>query len=765
MLLDKGFKISSLFIRVIFVNLCNSVFDCLSFLHLFITFTFVLILLIGCPSYSLNQCEFLFSDFSQNKNDFAPQVNKVIQENNIRQVNDDLLEIQPEKIFSEGKKSSSKILFLKKEQLGNKNYLNRISSDTILILDDFPTDFDLPLVAGIIIINPLKNRKTHNEKFAKSMSIPLIMCPEFSNSKTIQDFTKKWNFYELNCSGGICQLRGSLEPLSEEAVFQSVYPLFSTRRNTKELISSLNASRYSYEEAGNKFLNLVNFKNVFPDLVPDIVSISSGYYLKFLKQYKVEIQNRSQSLQEFISSKMALLKEANEHHDEKSVEKILTEIQFAIKNAEKKLFSFNLFTEISEKLTKYFKYLGDKLKYSIRSNNDVEEFLVPGLYESLVANSLNINEIENKFRSIWASLFDYRAYKVRRTLGQLEENLTMPVLIHPYIENDIAHAIGSFKIVNKNTLELSLDLVLSRGNHEHATSPSENARTFQIVVSENKSMNGNTYTSYKVFKSNSQFELPSEIKSAIVPFMNRVSKYITADILQKKFPLSSIEVELVLVPSLSQENKLDIQVLQYKPEYSKEILYAILTGELKLQDVDETIKYEPYYSPDDTYLNLKKYGFSLLREVNLNDPGFRYALVEFGNKMHILVWKKTFHRDAKKVLENLNIRWITSGYINATTLSFSSFFNHPTLDFTDPNNSYTDLDLSQSEFDTMFLEALQSEVAAYPNLIQDFNRNQPLVLFETLNGNSLFDSAHNFELVGTSSNDRFKKSHFLQTYL
>ena len=84
---------------------------------------------------------------------------------------------------------------------------------------------------------------------------------------------------------------------------------------------------------------------------------------------------------------------------------------------------------------------------------------------------------------MWASQYTYRAYRIRKFWGLMEERQSISALIHPYIENETFHGTGRWSYNDDGELSLQISGVVN--GTSKATNPDENAETKSFYLYKN----------------------------------------------------------------------------------------------------------------------------------------------------------------------------------------------------------------------------------------------------------------------------------------
>lgn len=641
----------------------------------------------------------------------------------------------------EGEIKAQKIIFYKSAEYEKAASQDQIPVNSILIVDELPLRMDLPFVSALIIGRELLLETTHIQVLADKMGIPLLFSPGAFYSQELREFSSRFQSFDLICSQGPCRIVGSPTLFIPKPKIQSVLPK-NFKRDDKKLYNidteRLN-TRTPRELSGDKFFELMNFKMAFPKRVPDIASISSGYFETFVKSFAIDgfiLKRHFYDLQRD-------LKRANEANDEESIKNLLSAFQYKILNSSPEHKGYDVFEEIMFELESYYYQIYKEninTAFSIRSNQDVEDLIAAGLYKSTVARALLKAEFEKNIRKSWASLYDYRAYTIRRYWGQREHNLSTPLMVHPFIDNIMSHSLGVFKINAQNQLSLDINMVL--GNNEKATNPTDQARVAAFTLVELK--NGNYTVVYKSsFQKLSvadQKQIQKDVIPAIKSFLSEIAKYVRNDFIERVYTPTGIHIEFVVKKADSIFKQTDLLVLQYKPSLNREVVLDLLNGLLDREDTDRKISNKNKVSTLPNLINelqLKTVEETIPRLYNElaaqnKSSSPRYALVLEGRKPKLIVWSTPmYHESVKRYLNGSQWKWLKSGYIKLMTRSGS---NKPFLMFTETTDDGTDVDLQLSVSQPLFEQALLAAISDSPLLKQLLGAQQPEIIFQTYEG-------------------------------
>jgi hypothetical protein len=642
-----------------------------------------------------------------------------------------------DKLYVAGVARSGNLLFLTAAEYQQKVREQAIPVDAILVLSELPLIEDLPLVAGIIVSQPLSMEATHVQLLAEKLGIPMALSQRAHKDVKLLKMATQFQSFDLNCAVAGCRIIGRNEVYVPASRMKSVLPPSADRKEralfTKDHILEFSPRHLS----GDKYYSLMEFKRSFPDLVPDISSLSSGYFEAFMDTYV----SQGESLRYLYWELLRQLELAQQANDELLVKKLLENFRTAILDSQpNRRINSNLFEHIENELGFY--YGAKDRPFSFRSNNDVEDLLATGLYKSTVIKKLNASAIEQGLKKIWVSLFEYRAYSIRRYWGQRDENLSMPVMIHPYIDQVLGHAVGTFKYSTQRDLEFSINLVF--GNTDKATNPSETAQVLQMLISLdaekkprlqilNARANGGVVVSQKSQRS---------IEKALLSFYKLVYKKVSNEFIYRNYTPSSVTVELVVEKGRFFWNSPKVSVLQYKPGLNKEIVLSLLSGMVSREDTDRRDAFYDKLQATDKVLRVdlvQRLGRSIpefLRAYNNNEEpkskrSIRYALLmEDGNPFFVFWDSGQLHAEMKMKLSRTKAKWFKSGYLKLKMVD-----GHPTLVFTETTiHDETDRQLLLSVSQQLFEKALKNDLAANEELRQILRAIRPKITFNTFEG-------------------------------
>lgn len=533
--------------------------------------------------------------------------------------------------------SAKKILRLTGVEYKQMVQAESVPMDSVLIVDRLPLDVDLPMVAGLVVSSPLGIEGTHVHLQAQMMSMPLAfdagayedsaqLLKSF-NQKYVQLSTKdsiKWEFADKPFAD------------STQRRLKSRLPIRADR--SQAYIQAAGPSLNSPETLGSKFLSLARFSGPTSKVqIPRIYSSTSGYYEKFLDDAQVD----HESLRTFIRRMEARLQTASEEETKSILESVRTYIM----SAKADVF-FASFYEDFKAAT------GGGGRWSVRSNNEIEDLLSAGLFQSFVMDGDSRADFELKFKSAWASLFTYRAYRISRYWGVQRANLSMPNLLHRYIDGEILHATGVFK-QDTNGLLLEVNLVLGAGGR--ATNPDQSAPTLQLRIAGPKDAPVVT---------GDQNQIDKKIVDALLTNYVGLHDTVISDFNLNQVIPQTINIELVV------NSNFESILLQYTKRQTRQTILALLSGTLQISDLDRPVTpaRRDGLASVIAALNARKVRFLNQTESKVfrwsNMIPVRGALVSVDGKPRLIIFKNIDHDNVRQqlVVVDAGLKWIDGLY-------------------------------------------------------------------------------------------------------
>ena len=280
-------------------------------------------------------------------------------------------------------------------------------------------------------------------------------------------------------------------------------------------------------------------------------------------------------------------------------------------------------------------------------------------------------------KAVYASMFTYRAYSIRRAWGLREENLRMPVIVEGHLD-DLAYTtnIRVTKAPNTQGLKVEIDGVL--GEQSHATNPTGASETFSFEFY--------SHPNHEVFSSDPN--VPSnrrQISTSILKMLNKLYPDFEDHLSNMKVNAEAIELELAGMNVMYKPEPHPV-LLQYKHRYSADTVVSVLNGEIDRAELDqlasEASATSNFGELNRAVLTKPLSGFTFTRET----PKTRYALIYIEGEYQIITWNHVVHFDMKTSIERTfpDVVWITSGYMKINEDNrFLELYASP-IDNTDP---------------------------------------------------------------------------------
>lgn len=643
---------------------------------------------------------------------------------------DDQMALAAKSVYVPGDAKSDQILFLTKEAYLKRVREQSIPVNAILVLEELPLIEDLPLVAGLLVGKELSLQSTHVQLLAEKVGIPLVMVDDIFENHELRGFAQQFSNFELQCAIARCQLLGRLAPFALPPRPPSVLPLTYDRTMQALYHRDMSLNQTPREVSGDKYFNLMTFKQEFPDLVPDISALSSGFYETFMEEYVFE----GKLLRELHKEMLENIKTAESHGQEDLVKSYLAEFRKAIEGAHSPNMNWRLFYNAQTMLVDH--YVSTSKSFSLRSNNDVEDLLATGLYKSTIIPTINTDSIEAALKRIWASMFEYRAYSIRRYWGQREENLSMPILVHPYLEDVSAHAVGSFTYKGSEGMSFHLNMVL--GAEERATNPTAQAQSIELVISKNSK---NKFE-LKLLTARNGAQLRPQTQKELVRFVKQVENYVKGEFLDRSYAPKSIDIELVVEPGKYFWNSDRVQILQYKPSLNRDIMLSVLGGLVTRDETDQKVQRGKKIKTTDDIFRLSfikrlsnvdsKYIQKILSAAPTSRrTSLRYALLLEDQQPYFVIWDSgEMHQSIMNKIMETKAQWYKSGYIKMRSTQAGANLLFTATSMEQGVDRPLHVDTSRSLFQKALEQALQSNA----ELRESLHGIQPVIEFDTHEG-------------------------------
>jgi hypothetical protein len=548
--------------------------------------------------------------------------------------------------YTMGFRGSRKVIRMTAEEYTIAAEFNRIDPDNILILDWLPLDVDLPVIAGVIVSTPLLLEGTHVQVQANKMGTPIIYAPGAFNAPELQTANLHGRYLSVKSENGKIEVQISdvMPDGAQTSMPPSVLPI-AADRSYKAIVPASIASQYPVHIVGSKFKPLADLKMRFQSsLVPEIFSMTSGYYEAFVDGAHVAESN--ETLRQYIKRQLG---DGSHHIGDEEIKIRLENIRKAILNAQ---IDPRFFEEISHALKQIF---GSDTALSIRSNNEIEDLLAAGVFESSAARNPSPEQIKKAILKSWSSPFTYRSTSIRRFYNLREENLSMPLLVHPYIGGEQASGTGAFKYENG---QLVFDAYLVQGSDEKATNPTANSQVAHVRIEHSGRYQE---SEIKIFsgtvKRSQQFEL--------LRLFDDMNSIVSSTFSKRVYAPEEVEIEFLLMGS-------GPRLLQYKPRPPREIALAVLKGSLKLEDLEK----EKFSSAEDGNIELRLMGvfrnldIKYLHQIELNQlrgkTDVRYGVLQIGSSYRFIIWEEGLHSHIRDAFREVSpkISMVLAGYID-----------------------------------------------------------------------------------------------------
>lgn len=653
------------------------------------------------------------------------------------------------KVYSEGQKSANQILFLSESEFRQIIDKQVLLDQTIVVLDSLPFDVDLPLVAAIFVRRPFSSQDTHNQVLAQKAQIPVVHLQNPSAVADLLQLKKSGSFFKVECSNSACKILTSNRAFPRPSIRPSVFPKEGHRNVGLWFKTTFKASPHDFidpddlragfettprEIYGDKFHSLHRFSSFHPDLVPPAISVSSGIFEKFTRSF----QFKSKSLHQLIQETNSRIETQSAAGNEAGVRQSLTELRNAIWKAKPIDESKSqFFEEVSSAIIALFKgkLMGDE-DFMVRSNNDAEDLFAAGLYRSGLSKSLAPDELAEQFKKTWMSMFEYRAFTLRRANGQLERNLSMPLLIHPFVRQR-AHSLLKIRVNSDGKFILIAQVAY--GEKVNATNPTQATTSYHFEIDFNQ---GHPQIRPLDLASAEGPQADAFLKS-LNTFIEKIMPFANEELKRRVFAKKSIDFEIAWghrgqFPQSASE----ILVLQYKQVYDRQTTEALLAGEISHKQLDAV------HFPGQGVTNLLSAGLlHFLSNISpaqaISQARKSYALLQINGQNQLVVWSTGSHESMKAMLHGTGAIWLKSGVIYYSKDSRGAHLHFSATSFP-KNDPYQSVDSLKALFSDA-LSDLEKKSIAWQSFLQSPNLKISVNPFHP-NQNPLLENNQNLYL-------------------
>tara|TARA_B100000749_G_scaffold84052_1_gene64003 strand:+ start:140244 stop:142034 length:1791 start_codon:yes stop_codon:yes gene_type:complete len=568
---------------------------------------------------------------------------------------------------------------------------------------------DPPFVAGIILSKPLPLGGSHIEIMSNKLGIPLVYIEGSYSQSAMKKLEASGNYALLDSSGQSIRISNVGVDFSSKPVTEKSAMPEKADRTRRGIVGVAGAEKLNINQIGEKFLGLAYAKKILPKhAVPRISTLLSGEWEAF-KATKIE--GSRETLGEFIERTYGEIEsESNQAIIREKLESVRHAIVHQTKNDQ---FFRHLYSQV-------YVHYGAKLRpdsrLSIRSNNDVEDLLAAGLYESVVTKSFSPESLESAIREVWASMYSYRAFQIRRYRNLHEDRLSMPVLIHPFIGNEAYNGVASASVVDG---KINIEIKLVEGSEVRATSPDQSVKVQTLYVT--APFRGNSAVVVSQMPNGPHVNLDPKITNIVDQLLSHVYTLMNAS-LNKRFTLPE-EIDLEWTADNS-HSVWSLKLLQYKEVINPMLIADVLSGEISRGELYPSLKSSfgsgkssdfKAFSETANLLEFENYvvGPNSPREWTYYHKT-RYVLALINGTPKILLWETNkLHHRLKEDIENLfdttEFQWILSGYLNFTkTRGFGVVQPTLNLEFSIGGIPSTNPDVPKAYVQDVMIEALQN---------------------------------------------------------
>ena len=312
---------------------------------------------------------------------------------------------------------------------------SQIKATDIVVINGTPND--LPPVAGVITTD-FQTPLSHITILCQNRGTPEMALKSAWTDDKLRQMEGKPVWFKVNTSSFEIienshfqvdsfwrEKRSSIKTVSLY-VDSSVSELLPIERVNKNSINIVGGKASNFGEL-NKIVEQLKLEVKTPE---DAFAIPFYYYMEHLSRYKIDVL-----IEDLIASK-------GESYDDRSLRSYLEKIQDSIMNSP---VSPELLALVNEQVAKgYFK----RIRFRSSTNaEDLEGFNGAGLYDSKTGiYQDSVKSFERAIKIVWASAWNYKAFKEREYFGINQKSIAMGILCHRSFPGEKANGV----VITKN---------------------------------------------------------------------------------------------------------------------------------------------------------------------------------------------------------------------------------------------------------------------------------------------------------------------------
>lgn len=532
------------------------------------------------------------------------------------------------------------LVFMDKKAYSEAAEAESIRPDSILVLDEIDPQIDLPLVAGVILGRPLPLKGTHIEISADKLRIPLVVADlglHRSDLKSLEEHVVVLDSsapgkFSLRESGPFdswpprraqiprpLQLKNRMTPQQR---FQSY--VATPKRDQVFRLTGLGED-WEMDLLGSKYTPLADLVRQGNRNAQDVAALTALFYEDFMAQFEYQGISLADHIQSLNRSEASM-----------SEQDLRSKLQFVreaiLKSTPSGPWGKQMMDSVYEVLKNEFPTGDNKAPtpWIVRSNNDFEDLITQGLFASHRVKTDSVAGLLATIQSVFASMYTYRSFVIRRSQGLPEAHLRMPLLVHRFAPVEPYSGTVTFRLNGAGQVEADVQAV--NGAHETATNPSSDADTLSgLFTSDGVSMGMRWNIS--------QGSMPAQLVAQMQTYFKGLNKNLIRDLTAKKYIAEKVETEFVV----STEGVINVQ---YKTRMGSEIVGDILTGKLNYGDLQAT--------QSQAFDMFKSFDLKPLNQMSLDRleapegarRGHRFLLlIDGAGQKHVALWRDSRHHD------------------------------------------------------------------------------------------------------------------------
>ncbi len=365
------------------------------------------------------------------------------------------------------------LIFIPRDQ--TEKLVTTLTFKMIPVFEMLP--LDLGVVAGVITEEP-QTPLSHVNIKSKNRGTPNVYVNKASQDPRIKNLLEKKALVRLELKDGVMSIREVA--LAEAEAFWSARndkkPIIKLRSdlNEKRIRSTKDLGFNDVISVGAKAANYAESTHILPDAFRPGFAIPFFYYREFIQ---TNMFNAQLTIDQYLTQ---LVNDPRIKTDRQFLVDSLVQLQTRMR-ADDMIVNQNLVNEVKTAVDKTYPNAKIRLRSSTNSE-DMPQFTGAGLYDS---DSYDLRKpkktIDKALKTVWASVWNLRAFDEREMFGINHLDVSMAMLISPAFPNEIANGVGVGRNIIDPKLGPAVYLNIQQGS-EAVTNPNPDLTPDQVLV-------------------------------------------------------------------------------------------------------------------------------------------------------------------------------------------------------------------------------------------------------------------------------------------